>query len=275
MPTYTLKDAEAMLGIPRSVATRLVAEGIITPARGPRRALLFTFQDMVLLRTANSLHDAKIPTRLIVRALARVKASRGAGQPLTGVRIRAMGNEVATRDEGRGWQAVSGQMLMDFELGETGAAGVGSLRDSRAPAAEAAAVAVAKDWFLVGAELESERPTEAEEAYRRAVDAEPMFLDPYLNLGCMLCGAGRCDDAVQLYRFGITHLPNEPLLHFNLAVALEDQARPHEALTSYERCIQLAPDFADAHYNAASIYETLGNAMRAIRHFNTYRRLQR
>ena len=258
-----------MLGIPRSVATRLVTEGIITPAPGPRRALLFTFQDMVLLRTANSLHDAKIPTRLIVRALARVKASRGAGQPLTGVRIRAMGNEVATRDEGRGWQAVSGQMLMDFELGEPGAAGVEWLRDARAPAA------AAKDWFLVGAELESERPTEAEEAYRRAVDAEPTFLDPYLNLGCMLCNAGRCDDAVELYRSGITHLPNEPLLHFNLAVALEDQARPHEALTSYERCIQLAPDFADAHYNAASIYETLGNAMRAIRHFNTYRRLQR
>lgn len=139
-----------MLGIPRSVATRLVTEGIITPALGPRRKLLFTFQDMVLLRTANSLHGAKIPTRLIVRALARVKASRGTGQPLTGVRIRAMGNEVATKDEGRGWQAVSGQMLMDFEPGELGAAVVASLHDARAPAADA------QDWFLIGAELETE-----------------------------------------------------------------------------------------------------------------------
>lgn len=258
-----------MLGIPRSVASRLVTEGIITPTRGPRRQLLFTFQDMVLLRTANSLHDARIPTRLIVRALARVKASRGAGQPLTGVRIRAMGNEVATKDEGRGWQAVSGQMLMDFEPGEPGAAVVESLHDARAPAAEA------QDWFLVGAELETEKPIEAEAAYRRALEAEPTFLDPYLNLGCMLCDAGRFGDAVELYRLGITHLPNEPLLHFNLAVALEDQARPHEALTSYEQCLQLAPNFADAHYNAASIYETLGNAMRAIRHFNEYRKLRR
>ncbi|MCP3024708.1 tetratricopeptide repeat protein [Cupriavidus basilensis] len=268
MPTYTLKDAETMLGIPRSVATRLVTEGIITPTRGPRRQLLFSFQDMVLLRTANSLHDARIPTRLIVRALARVKASRGAGQPLTGVRIRAMGNEVATKDEGRGWQAVSGQMLMDFEPGEPGAAVVESLHDARAPAAEA------QDWFLVGAELETEKPIEAEAAYRRALEAEPTFLDPYLNLGCTLCDAGRFGDAVELYRIGVTYLPNEPLLHFNLGVALEDMSRTGEALSSYERCITLAPDFADAHFNAARIHETLGNGMRAIRHFNAYRRLR-
>ncbi|MCY0852746.1 tetratricopeptide repeat protein [Cupriavidus sp. D39] len=270
MPTYTLKDAETMLGIPRSVATRLVTEGIITPTRGPRRKLLFTFQDMVLLRTANSLHDAKIPTRLIVRALARVKAARGAGQPLTGVRIRAMGNEVATRDEGReGWQAVSGQMLMDFEPGDPGAAIVQSLHDARPPAADA------QDWFLIGAELETEKPIDAEAAYRRALAAEPTFLDPYLNLGCMMCDARRFGDAAELYRSGISQLPSEPLLHFNLAVALEDQERPGEALISYERCIQLAPDFADAHFNAARIYETLGNGMRAIRHFNEYRKLQR
>ncbi|MFJ1260345.1 tetratricopeptide repeat protein [Cupriavidus sp. CuC1] len=269
MPTYTLKDAEAMLGIPRSVATKLVAERIITPSRGPRREYLFTFQDMVLLRTANSLHDARIPTRLIVRALARVKASRGAGQPLSGVRIRAMGSEVATRDEGRGWQAVSGQMLMDLEPGEPGTAVVESLHDARAPAAEA------QDWFLVGAELETEKPIEAEAAYRRALAAEPTFLDPYLNLGCMLCDARRFGDAAELYRSGISQLPSEPLLHFNLAVALEDQERPGEALTSYERCIQLAPDFADAHFNAARLYELLGNGMQAIRHFNEYRKLQR
>jgi tetratricopeptide (TPR) repeat protein len=268
MPTYTLKDAETVLGIPRSVATRLITEGIITPTRGPRREYLFTFQDMVLLRTANSLHDARIPTRLIVRALAWVKASRGAGQPLSGVRIRAMGSEVAAMDEGNGWQAVSGQMLMDLDPAGPGTAVVESLHNARVPAAEA------KDWFLVGAELETDKPIDAEEAYRRALEAEPTFLDPYLNLGCMLCDAHRFAAAAELYHRGVTHLPSEPLLHFNLAVTLEDMGRSMEALSSYERCITLAPDFADAHFNAARIYATLGNGMRAIRHFNAYRRLQ-
>ena len=76
-----------------------------------------------------------------------------------------MGKEVATKDEGRGWQAVSGQMLMDFEPGEPGAAVVESLHDTRAPAAEA------QEWFLVGADLEMEKRIEAEAAYRRALEA--------------------------------------------------------------------------------------------------------
>ncbi|MGE8450329.1 MAG: tetratricopeptide repeat protein [Pseudomonadales bacterium] len=69
----------------------------------------------------------------------------------------------------------------------------------------------------------------------------------------MLCDGDRFGDAVELYRFGISHLLNEPVLHFNLAVALEDLDQSREALSSYERCIALAPDFADAHFNAARI----------------------
>ena len=32
---------------------------------------------------------------------------------------------------------------------------------------------------------------------------------------------------------------------------------------------------ADAHYNAARLYEAAGRQSRAIRHYNEYRRLQR
>lgn len=73
----------------------------------------------------------------------------------------------------------------------------------------------------------------------------------------MLCDAGRFVDAVALYRSGISYLLNEPLLHFNLGAALEDMSQTGEALSSYERCITLAPGFADTHFNAARIYETL------------------
>jgi tetratricopeptide (TPR) repeat protein len=46
-------------------------------------------------------------------------------------------------------------------------------------------------------------------------------------------------------------------------------------LASYEQCLQLAPDMADAHYNLASLHEQLGNRQKALRHLNAYRRLQR
>ena len=76
----------------------------------------------------------------------------------------------------------------------------------------------------------------------------------------LLCDTKRCDDAVTLYRHGLRHCPDEPLLHFNLAVALEDLERIEEALASYERCMALSPGFADAHYNAARLHEMLGHA---------------
>ncbi|MEO8855414.1 MAG: tetratricopeptide repeat protein, partial [Burkholderiaceae bacterium] len=67
--------------------------------------------------------------------------------------------------------------------------------------------------------------------------------------------------------------PSEPLLHFNRAIALEDLQRDEDALAGYQRCLDLAPDLADAHYNAARLHEKLGQRHLAIRHYSAYRRL--
>ena len=81
--------------------------------------------------------------------------------------------------------------------------------------------------------------------------------------------------AVALYDEALRRKPGEALLHFNRAVALEDQGRPMEALAAYNLSLQLAPDLADAHYNAARLHEQLGDAQNAVRHFSAYRRLER
>jgi tetratricopeptide (TPR) repeat protein len=80
---------------------------------------------------------------------------------------------------------------------------------------------------------------------------------------------------VLLYQEALQHCPQESLLHFNLAVALEDLDEPARALAHYEACMALAPRFADAHFNAARLHEQLGHATKAIRHYSEYRRLQR
>ena len=133
----------------------------------------------------------------------------------------------------------------------------------------------ASDWFQKGVELEATDKSEAERAYRRAIGESPAFVDPYLNLGVILCDVGRCEEAVELYRQALEQNPDEPLLHFNMAIALEDGQHIDEALTAYERCMKLSPEFADAHYNAARLHERLGHKTRAIRHYSEYRRLQR
>lgn len=275
METYSLRDIQSMLGISKAVIDGLIDAGFVTPSRGPRREYRFTFQDVVLLRTALSLQTARIAPRKIVSALKRLRSTLPAELPLTGLRISAVGSEVAVRDGNTQWHADSGQLLMDFELrpaAQGGAAAV-SLLSREVPAAEAER---ASDWFHRGVAFEGKGDAAgAERAYRRAIEVDPASIEPVLNLGVMLCDAGRYAEAVTLNQQALQHSPDEPLLHFNLAVALEDAGRPQEGLSAYDRCIELQPDMADAHFNAARLHEQLGHATKAIRHYSEYRRLSR
>jgi hypothetical protein len=89
--TYTLRRVQAMLGLSRTIVAGLIAEGFVAPTRGPRNEWRFTFQDLMLLRTAHALQASKIPPRKILRSLARLKATLPRELPLTGLRITAIG----------------------------------------------------------------------------------------------------------------------------------------------------------------------------------------
>jgi len=258
-----------MLGLSRAVITGLIAAGFVTPSRGKRREYRFSFQDVVLLRTAHRLQAAQIPPRKILRSLQRLKATLPSELPLTGLRIAAVGNDIAVREGDCQWAAESGQLLIDFEVKPAGSS-VRVMSREPEPAADDAMT-----WFDRAVELESSHPRDAEQAYRQAIRRAPGYVDPYLNLGVLLCDAGRCDEAVEVYRDGLRQSPDEALLHFNLAIALEDLERTMDALASYDACMRLAPAMADAHYNAARLHEQLGHATQAIRHYSEYRRLSR
>ncbi len=243
MTTYTLREIQAMLGISRSAISSLMAAGFVSPGRGRRREYRFTFQDVVMLRTAHSLREAQIPGRKILRSLRRLRETLPAELPLSGLRITAAGNELAVRTGDTHWHVDSGQFLLDFEVRPSGASvSVLSKRRrrnakpprprlagpamQRAEAGSASAIQDRAYWFEQGTELERSDLPAAEAAYRKAIAGAPSFADPYLNLGCLLCDARRSDEATGLYRTALRHCPDEALLHFNLAIALEDQGKP-------------------------------------------------
>lgn len=279
---YTLRHIEEMLGLSRSVVTGLVNAGFVTPARGPRNELRFSFQDVVLLRTAFHLRAANIPPKRLLSSLKSLRERLPAELPLSGLRIKAVGNQVAVKEGDAQWGAESGQLLMDFEVApassQQGSVTVLSREASREPAGASAkppAPAVsAHEWYRRGEQLEGEDDGAAEEAYRQSLALAPDHVYAAVNLGAMLCEAGRCKEAVEVLEKAIREKPDEPLLHFNAAIALEDLHRRREALARYEACLKLAPDFVDAHHNAAKLYEQVGDRQGALRHYSAYRRLQ-
>jgi tetratricopeptide (TPR) repeat protein len=283
MPTYTLRDISNSLGLSRSVISALIAAGFVSPGRGPRREYLFSFQDMVLLRTARGLQQARIPPRRILQSLRRLRATLPEAMPLTGLRITAIGPDVVVRDGGAPRAADTGQMLFDFEVGPEIAGGgaathsaVRPLRPLRPKSPEPPARAERQpDWFQIGIDAEETDTAAAEAAYRRAIVDTPDRADAYLNLGVLLGSAGRHRAAAAVYLQGIEHCPGVALLHFNLGVALEDAMQTDAAIRAYEHSLAIDSDLADAHFNIARLHDRLGRAKQAIRHYSAYRRLRR
>ena len=286
MQTYTLRNLQAMLGLSRGVITGLIDAGFVTPTRGKRREYRFSFQDVVLLRTAYGLQAAGIAPRRIVRSLQKLQRTLPSELPLTGLRIAAVGNDIAVREGGRQWSAETGQLLLDFEVRPApGSVQVLSLRpageagratsDANVTGAAGAAAGDATASFERGVALEGSDPAHAERAYAQAIAQQPGYLDATLNLSVLLCDAGRAGEAAACCRAALEHHPDEPLLHFNLGVALEDLGRNAEALRAYEKCLRIDATMADAHYNAARLHELAGREAQAIRHYGEYRRLQR
>ena len=287
--TYTIRSIREMLGLSRGVIGGLIASGFVAPGRGPRNEYRFTFQDVVLLRTAVELQAARIPARKVLSALRKLKATLPGELPLTGLRITAVGNDVTVRDGRSQWHADSGQLVMDFELAPVkgtvaflarppGRGAAARAPGTQAPGRARPYAAPLRDdataVFSHGEALEASDRRAAEAAYRKVLVLDPGHADAYLNLGALLCESRRCDEAVLLYDEALRRHPDQALLHFNRAVALEDQGRRDEALASYHASLRLAPDLADAHYNAARLHEQLGDAKKAVRHFSAYRRLQ-
>ncbi len=258
-----------MLGLSRTIVAGLIAEGFVAPTRGPRNEWRFTFQDLMLLRTAHALHASNIPPRKILRSLAHLKATLPRELPLTGLRITAIGADVAVRDRNGQWQADSGQLLMDFDVAPLAGSVAFLARDTSPPAPPGAPA-----WFERGLALEATDPAAAEAAYRQALVLAPDLVEAYLNLGAMLSDASRFAELIALSDEAVTHCPGSALAHFNRAVALDHLERLPEAVASYERSLVLDPALADAHYNLGRLREQLGDKRGALRHFSAYRRLQ-
>ncbi|MGH7546822.1 MAG: tetratricopeptide repeat protein [Gemmatimonadales bacterium] len=273
MKGYTSRDVAKLLGLTVAQVRGFARDGFLTPGRGPRGQLLFSFQDLVILRTAKGLVAARIPTRRIRRALRGLKAQLPRGRSLAELRIAAEDDRIVVSDGEATWSPESGQMQLDFAVSE--------LASRAAPMARRAAKAArrvgddlsAKDWYELGLELEVAAPVEARDAYRRALELDAHHADAHVNLGRLLHEQGLVAEAERHYRAALGDNPDHATAAYNLGIAFEDLARPADAVEAYRSALSADPTLADAHFNLARLYEKAGKRAAALRHLGAYRRL--
>jgi len=274
MHPYGVRDVEKLLRLPRSTIRALIAAGFVSPARGPRSAWLFSFQDLIVLRTAQALADAKVPQRRITRSVRELRRHLPDAMPLSGLSICAVADRVVVKEGSSRWQAETGQYLLEFD-GNPADGSLSVIERKKAAAASKAAEPSwgAQEWFDRGVALERVDAEAARQAYEQAIVADRGLLDAYINLGRLLHEARRFAKAEHVYREAVKACGSDPVVLYNLGVLLDDMDRKAEAMAAYEAALRGNPGLADCHYNLALLCKRLGKPKEAIWHMSRYRTL--
>lgn len=263
-------EVSRILAMKEARIRELVRAGLCRPVRHGHR-YLFSFQDLVVLRVAQSLLARGVPGSRVRRALASLIEELPADRPLSGLRIYADGRQVTVCEGGTSWQPETGQTVLNFDVDEL-AGMVENIREARTRGGLDAGLP-ARAEFERALDLEDHDPKEACEAYGRALELDPELVDAYVNLGRIAHEAGDPQRAMRLYRQALERTPDDPIVHFNLALATEDARGAGAALVHYQRALALDENFADAHFNLAGLYEKLGRGADALRHYHACKKL--
>ena len=262
-------QAARILGVAESRVRELArASGL----RRPGGRYRFSFQDLVVLRSARGLMERGIGRTRLQRALDRLSRQLGDRRTLSELRIFADGPSVAVRDDRNSWNVETGQGIFDFAPGRPDGR-TPELDQARRQRAASAGMSEAQLEIALGLELAESDPAAAAEAYRRALDLDPGMIDAYINLGRIAHDSGDSREAVRIFELALELSPGDPVLHFCQALALEDAFGPIPAIAHYEKVIELDADYADAHFNLAGLYRHQGRGADALRHYRIYKDL--
>lgn len=267
MKGYSTQEVSELIELPKSVI-RDIARGVLDPDRSPNQHFRFSFQDIVVLRTAKELLAAGVRRSKINRSLFELQRQLPSNRPLTALRICGDGGAVVIRDQDRMYNPISGQIHFNFSISEL-AGTVAPLARKAAEEAVASDQLCSDDWYDLGVDLEAVSPEDAPAAYMRALDLDADHADAHVNLGRLLQETGEYKDAEEHYRKALSAEPDNVLAAFNLGTLLEDEGHIHDAIEAYKN----AAEFADAHYNLSRLYELVGKHTEALKHLKTYRSL--
>lgn len=165
IPSYTTDDVLRILHLSEQTL-RACCRAASYPSRQTRRQPHFTFQDLLILRTAKGLLEAGISVGRVRKVLASLKRQLPDDQALSHVKIYADGRRVVVWDAAGQWQPDSGQFLLNFDVDEV--KGSGKVRTFVRRGVAPRTRLTAQQWYERALELEQDSPEEACHAYEEA-----------------------------------------------------------------------------------------------------------
>jgi tetratricopeptide (TPR) repeat protein len=262
---YSRADVRRQFGISARQLRSWERQGLIAAAKS------YSFQDLIALQTLIKLSENHIRPRQIGRALASLREKLDwVEHPLSELRIVSDGKKIAVHLAGQKMEAISGQILFDFD-----AAGLGGIKSFPDRKRAVNRTREAESWFQKGLDLEETgAPIEqAIEAYRQVLELNPGAAGALVNLGTIYYRQRQFPQAERYYMEAIVADPGYPLAQFNLGNLYDEQGRIKEAFEYYRRALELNPNYADSHFNLALLCERTGDPLKAVHHWKAYLKL--
>ena len=263
---YTRTEVERMMGVTRRELDYWTRLRLVLPrARWGER--FFNFSDLVAVETIKRLAARKVPARRIRRAVTLLQGELGSAEtPLSRLRISTNGKQVVVHPPkaARPFEPLTGQFVLNFETSEV------------ATKVHAMASRSAEEWFEFGMLCDSntESLEQAAQAYLKAVEAAPDWVEARINLGTAMYQLGRMEEAHANFSRAVELEPENALAEFNLGCVLEQLGKAPEAIVHLANAVELLPSLADAHLNLALAYEKNGQPQNALRHLSLYVRYE-
>ena len=263
--TYTRAEIRRILGINENTLRSWERVGLAEP-----RTRSYSFSDLICLRTLKGLRESRISAKRISEAVHQIRARLAhISSPLDELKIVSEGRRVAILLPGERIEAVTGQMVFDFEA--QAMQGVSPLEYPE-PEAESSGGPGEEYWFERALQLEQDGAPAEEvlDVYRKVLDCNPRASGAWLNMGTVHYRQGLLQLAEHCYEEAVRIFPGYALAHYNLGNICEETDRLREASDHYESALDCRSDYADAHFNLAVVCERREQFVKAATHWQCY-----
>ncbi len=268
--TYSSRDVAEIVGISESRVRYWAQTGVVGPSERAGGRVAYTFADLVGVKAAKELLDGGLTLQRARKNLEALRTQLGADRPLASLRVRSDGERLVVSDEGKSFEPLTGQLVIDFGLGEL-AGQLAALRSPEAAIAPTTRAESAWAWFVEAGEHEARGDDErALAAYQQALDGDPALAAAHTNLGNLYYRRGERGEARAHYEQALALDPEQPEARYNLANLYDDVGERELARMEWTRVVAACPEFADAHYNLAVACARDGDAEAARVHLRRY-----
>ena len=264
---FTRSEVERMTGATRQQLNYWARLGLVHPrARWGER--FFGFADLVAVETLRRVTARQIPAGRLRRAIDALDRQLGrTPAPLAALRIATNGSEIIVHEPGPGGRPVeplTGQFVLNFETAPL---------DRKVHALGGRS---AEEWFEIGmaSDASAETLPDAVDAYRRAIELSPQWVEAHINLGTALFQLGRMEESREVFARATGLDPRNALAHFNLGCLHDRFGDSSAAIDEFRAAIAHSPHMADAHLNLALAYEKSQRIEDSLRHLALYLRYE-